>query len=159
MLPSEPHRGDHVGDSPAPSDERGPTVDVAVPDRPGLGIARVATLDDVTEHAGPELFGGSGLASAVVMAVTSHLRSGCDKSGPNHPTLWGTDRRLSSIVSADHVDVHWYMDRERRHAGQRTGRISGARSNRNRSDRDRLTCGTVMWNSSGRTTLATARPT
>ena len=64
VLPRESHRRDHVGDPPAPSDERGLTLDLPVPDRPGLGIARLPALDHVTEQAGTELFGGSGLENS-----------------------------------------------------------------------------------------------
>src|SRR5690348_13005415 len=58
VFPREAHRGDHVGHPPTPCDERGLARDLTVPDRARLGVAGVATLDDVSEHARSELFGG-----------------------------------------------------------------------------------------------------
>ena len=86
MLAREPHRGDHVGDAPTSSDQRGLARDLTVPDRSRLGVARLATLDDVTEQAGSELFGRRRSRVQLSWQISSSLRPGCAKTRPEPST-------------------------------------------------------------------------
>lgn len=56
-LAGERHCGRHVGLVGAACDERRPAVDHAVPDAPGLVVARIARLDDLSAEPAPETAG------------------------------------------------------------------------------------------------------
>ena len=58
MLAREPHRGDHIGDAPAPRDQRRATVDVAVPDLADVVVRGIGRFDEIADEIGPQRLDG-----------------------------------------------------------------------------------------------------
>jgi hypothetical protein len=59
VLPTEPHRRHHMGNSPAAGDQCRPPLDVPVPDLPSDVVARFAWLDELAREVRGQRLDGS----------------------------------------------------------------------------------------------------